>query len=464
MLMLNRIASTPAVDHQRVIIEPLLRLDIERTQKHEDLKAMIKEETLDIVREVRALAKHDPPASPSRRSPAPTDSSSFGTIGPMRVLRANDMKTRTIEHYCDLIDNLLGCVDFEDYSIDSEVRTRIREDVVEVHKRETRYLEGIYGAEDLKDAMSGKAWKLADMEGEMYPLARAMNNQSLSSLSALAVKTAASEVAKFVETTETKPSDATTSNTCPGDSIFGGPKEVGTESASQLLSKEAYPLREAPSGPEVSITRLSASLNRVNSEWLEAIDSTKSVPGNRSQPDSATRELSECADPYQKGQQRKTATTENLDNCAVKILDQETESREEPLEEVDSETMLMTLSQSGISKRPAWGREGYIEKTDPIPRASLPRHNAHQKKPNPKFDSNTHSRAAPLPNHAENRELALPLKEVKKVPRKPVKFGPPIANAQSLPLNYAMKVFLNDPWENRVTQKEAPDAGMPAPA
>ena len=92
------------------------------------------------------------------------------------------MKTRTIEHYCDLIDNLLACVDFEDYSVDSEVRIRISNDAVKVHKRETRYLEGIYGAEDLKDSMRGRSWKLADMEGERYPLARAMHNQSSSSI------------------------------------------------------------------------------------------------------------------------------------------------------------------------------------------------------------------------------------------------------------------------------------------
>ncbi len=451
--MLDRTAPTPAVDQQRVILEHLLRLGVE--QKHENLK---------IMREVRALAKDGPPASPLRSAPAPTDSLASGTMGPMRVLRANDMKTRTIEHYCDLIDNLLGCVDFEDYSIDNEVRTRIRNDVVEVHKRETRYLEGIYGAEDLKDAMRGKSWRLADMDGERYQLARAMHNQSSSSLSELAEKTAALEVAKVAQTTETKPSDAKTSITYPDDSIFGGPKEVGTETSPHLLRKEVEPLRETPSGPEVSITRLSASSKRVNSERLEAIDSTKSVPGNRSQADGATREHSECADPYHKGQQRKIATADNLDSCAVKILDQETESREDLLEEVNPGTMLIPLSQSGISKIPAWGGDGYVEKTDPLRRASIPLHNAHQKKPNPKFDTFIHSGAAPLPDHAKSREPALPLEEVVEVPRQAVKNRPPIANAQSLPLSYAMQVFLNNQWEDPVTQKEAPDAVMPAPA
>ena len=462
--MFSRIAPTPAVDQQRVIIEHLLRVDSEQAQKHENLKVLIKERNLEIVKEVRALAKNGPPASPRRSSPAPTDSSSSGTVGPMRVLRANDMKPGTIEHYCDLIDSLLACIDFEGYSVDSEVRTRIRNDVVEVHKRETRYLEGICGTEDLKDAMRGKSWKLADMEGERYPLTRAMHNQSLSSLSELAEKTATLEVVNVAETTETKPSDAKTSNTYPSDSISRGPKEVGTETSPQLLRKVANPLREAPSGPEVSITRLDASPKRLGSERLEAIDSTKSVPGNRSQPDGAMREHLECADTYYKGQQREIATAQNLDNHAVKILDQDTEYSEELLEEVNSETILIPLSQPGISKRPARGGVGYVKKTDPLRRASIPLHNAHRKKPNPKFKSFIHSGAAPLPHHAKSRELAVPLKEVVEVPQQAVNFKPPTANAQSLPPNYAMEAFLNDPWENHVTQKEASDAGMPAPA
>ena len=276
--MHNRIAPTPAVDQQRLIVEDLLRLDIEQTQKHEDLKALIKERNLEILRELRALAKNDPPASPLRSFSAPTDPSACGTIGRMRVPRANDTKTRTIEHYCDLIDNLLAFVDFEDYCIDSDVRTRIRNDVVEVHKRETRSLEGRYGAENLKDAMRGKYWKLADMDGETYPLARAMYNQSSSSLSDMARMTTTSEIAKVAETTKIKPSDAKTSNACLGESNFGAPKEMGIETSPQLLEKEVEPLRKAPSGAEASITRLSASSKRVNSERPEAIDSTNSVP------------------------------------------------------------------------------------------------------------------------------------------------------------------------------------------
>ena len=458
--MLDRIAPTPAVDQQRVIIEQLLHLDIEQTQKHEDLKVMFIEKNLEILREVKALAKNCPPASPLRSSPAPTYSLACSTIGPMPALRANNMKTRTIEHYCDLIDNLLDCVDFEDYDIDSEVRTRIRNDVVKVHKRETRYLEGIYGAEDLKDAMRGRSWKLADMDGERYQPARAMHKQSSSSLSELAERMAASEVAKVAETTETKPLDAKTSNTCPGDSIFEEPKEVGTETSPPLLRKEVEPLRKAPFEPEVSITGLIASPKRVNSERLEAIDSMKSLPGLRSQPNGATCKHPECADPYHKGQQRKIATVENSDSCAVKILDQEAEFREELLDEVNPGTIFMPPFQLGLSKRPAWGGDGYVGKIDPLRRESIPFYNSHQKKPNPKFDS--FSEAAPLPDHAKSREPALPSKEVVEVPRQAVENRPSIANAQSPPLSYAMEVFLNDQFEDRVTQREAPDAGMPA--
>ena len=463
VLMLDRIAPAPAVDHQRLIIEHLVRLDIDQTQNHMSLMAMI-EEKMEIAREVMALAKNGTPASPLRSSPIPTDSSACSTIGAMRVLPASDMKTRTIEHYCDLIDNLLGCVDFADYRIDSEVRTRIKNDIVEVHKRETRYLEGIYGAECLKDAMRGKHWKLADMDRERYPLARAMHNRSSSSLSENAEKTAASEVAEVAKTTETKPLDAKTLNTCCGNSLFQGPKEVGTETSPQLLRKEVEPLCEEPSRLEVMFTRSSASAKRVNSQRLEAVDSTKSVPRNRSQQDGATCKHSVCADSYYGNQQRRIPTAENLDSCVVKIFDQETESREELLEEVNTEMMLMPLFQSEISKRPVRGGDGYLEKTDPRRRASIPLHNAHQMKPNPKFDSFNHSGAAPLPDHAKSHEPALPLEEVVEVPQQAVKYRPPIANAQSLPLSYAMEGFLNDQWEDPVTQRKAPGAGMPAPA
>ncbi len=460
--MLDRNAPVSAVDQQLVIIEHLRRLDIEQTQKHESLKVMIEEKSMEIVREVVTLAKNGTPASPLRSSAAPTDSLARGTIEPMRVLRASDMKT--IEHYCVLIGNLLGCVDFEDYSIDIEVRTRIRNDVVEIHKRETRYLEGIYGAEDLKDAMRGKYWKLANMAGERYPLARAMHNQSSFSLSENAENTAASGVAKVAELIETKLSDAKTSNTCPGNSVFEGPKEAGTENSPHVLRKDMEALREEPSVPELSITRSSASAKRVNSERLEAIDSTKSVSRTLSQPDDATREHSECAVSYYSGQQRKITTAENLDSCAVKILDQETEAREELLEEVDTGTMLMPLLQSGIPKRSVWAENDYLKKTDPRRRVSIPLHNAHQEKPPPKFDIFIHSRAAPPPDHAKSHEPALPLGEVVEVPSQAIRMGSPIANAQFLPLNYAMEVFLNDHWEDPVTQKEAPEVAMPASA
>ena len=451
------------MDQQRVIIEHLLRFDVEQAQNHEELKMMIKEGNLEVRREFTALAKSAPPASPLSISSSPTGSLTCGTIRPMRVPRTNDTKTRTIEHYCDLIDNLLGWIDFEAYDIDSEVRTRIRNDVVEVHKRETRYLKGICGAESLKDAMRGKYWKLADMDGERYPLARAMHNKSSSSLPDMA-KTAASDVAQVAETMMTKPPDAKTSNTCPDKSTFEASKEVGTETAPQSLRKEVEPLPKIPSEAEVPMTRLSASPKGVSSEELEAIDGTRSVSDNCSQPDGPPRQHLQAADPYHKSQQAELATAENLVDCAVKILDQETESREEMLEQVNPGAMLIPLLQSGTSERPDWGGDGFIEKIDPLRQASIPLHNAHRKKPHPKFNSSTHPSAGSLPDHGKSRQPALPREPVVEVPRQAVKFGPPIANAQSLPLNYAMGVFLNDQGENPVTQKQASGAGMPAPA
>ena len=134
------------------------------------------------------------------------------------------------------------------------------------------------------------------------------------------------------------------------------------------------------------------------------------------------------------------------------------------LEEMNPGAILIPLLQSGIPKRPDWGGDGYGDKTDPLRRASIPVHNVHQKKPTPKFDNSIRSRPGPLPDHAKSREPALPREEVAEVHRQAVKFGQPITNAQSLPSSYAMEVFLNHQWENPITQREAPDARMPAPA
>ena len=462
VLTIGRIAPTSAADQQCVIIEHLLRLHIEQAQNHKSLQSMIEEKSLEIVREVMKLAKNGTPASPLRSSPAPIGLLACGTVGPIWVPRANDMKTQIIEHYCDLIGNLLRCVDSEDYGIDSAVRTRIRDDVVEVHKRETRYLKDIYGAEDLKDAMRGKYWKLADMDGQRCPLARAIYYQSSSSLSDNAQRTDPPEVAKFAETTETKPPDAKTLGICLDNSVFEGLEEARTEASPQALRKEMKLLRF---GPEVPVARSSASATKVDSEPLDAIDRTNVFPKNRSQPDDATREQSECAVSYCRDQQRNIATVENLDNCAVKILDQETEPTEELLEEADIGRTSTPLLHSGISKRLAWGEDGYPEMTDRLPRASLlPLRTAQQGKPNPKFGSLIHARSALVPDHARSCEPALPREQVIEAHRPAVRNLPQTANAQSSPLTYTMGIFLNDLWEDPITQKEATEARMPSPA
>ena len=217
--------------------------------------------------------------------------------------------------------------------------------------------------------------------------------------------------------------------------------------------------------PKIPITRSSASAMEVDSEPLDAIDRMNVLPTNHSQPDGATREHSECAVSYCRDQQRNNATVENLDNCAVKILDQETEPTEDLLEEADIGTTSTTLLQSGISKRLAWCEDEYPEKTDCLRRASiLPLCTAHQGKPKPKYGSVNHARSALGPDHARSCEPTLPREQVVEVPRPAVRNLPQTANAQSSPLSYTMGVFLNDLWEDPTTQKEAAESQMPFPA
>ena len=293
-----------------------------------------------------------------------------------------------------------------------------------------RHPEGIYGAEDLKDAMRGKYWKLADMDGERCPLARAMYYQSSSSLSDNAQRTDAPEVTKNAETTKIKPSDAKTSGICLDNSVFEGLEEARIEAAPQALRKE---MKLLGFEPKVPITRSSASATEVDSEPLDAIDRMNVLPTNRSQPDGATREHSECAVLYCRDQQRNIATVENLDNCAVKILDQETEPTEELLEEADIGMTSTPLLQSGISKRLAWCEDGYPEKTDRLRRASiLPLRTAHQGKPNPQYGSLNHARSALGPDHARSYEPTLPREQVIEVPRPAVRNLPQTANPSAL--------------------------------
>ena len=461
MLIHDRIAPTPAVDQQRLIIEHLLRLDVEQTQKNQDMKVLIEEKNFEILREVRALANNDPPASPVRSSPAPTDSLAYSTIGNMRVLRANDMKILTVEHYCDLIDNLLRRIESEDYTIDGVVRTRIRDDVVEVHKRETRYLAVIYGTEDLKDAMRDKYWKLADMDDVKGSLARAMYSQSSSSLSEDIQRTDTPKVAKIGETTAIKPSGAKALGSCLSNSVFEELEEMGAGASPQLLRKGLDLLR---SEPEVPITRSSASATEVDSRPLEAIDRTNVLPTERLQPDDATHEDSESAVSCCGDQQSNIAAVENLDACAVKILDQEIEPTEELLEEVDIGTTSTPLLQSGLSKRLVWCEDGDPEKKDRLRRATiLPLRTARQSKPNPKFGSLIHARSGLAPDHAKVCEPALPREQAVEVLPPAVRNLRLAANAQIPPLGYAMEVFLNDLWEDPIIQKEAAEARMSFP-
>ena len=84
------------------------------------------------------------------------------------------------------------------------------------------------------------------MDGESYPLPGAMHSQSSCPLPDLAEKTAALEIAKVAESTETKPWDTKMLNTSPGDSVFRGPGELETETAPQVLKGRGGTVSRSP--------------------------------------------------------------------------------------------------------------------------------------------------------------------------------------------------------------------------
>lgn len=69
-----------------------------------------------------------------------------------------------LTHYCNLIKNLLKEVDSAEYMIDKHLRLRIKDDVVNTHRRERRHLRVLHGDEKLKQAMLGDLLDLVELD------------------------------------------------------------------------------------------------------------------------------------------------------------------------------------------------------------------------------------------------------------------------------------------------------------
>lgn len=154
------------LNDQRTIMEHPLRTTAEQSRKNESLKAaMDGNKNLDVSENcVDGYA----PAAPSLDVAmipieVPDKSKTENVFGALEV----DSATAPVENYCLLIQRLITEVEAEGYSIGHDMRRRIRDDVIHVHKRETRLLRAIFGYTELKQKMRESSWKLAEMAEEV---------------------------------------------------------------------------------------------------------------------------------------------------------------------------------------------------------------------------------------------------------------------------------------------------------
>ena len=85
-----------------------------------------------------------------------------------RQMTARESKTAatTVERYSAFVEWLMEKIEANDHGIGHDMRCRIKDDVLRIHKREVRMLEAAYSHRKLKDLMRGKMWRLAEMDDE----------------------------------------------------------------------------------------------------------------------------------------------------------------------------------------------------------------------------------------------------------------------------------------------------------
>ena len=144
------------------MIEHLLRTTVEQSRKYESLKA-----ATDGNKSLDVSDKGYIPATPDLNAAmipieVPDETKAEKELQVPEV----DTALAPVDDYCLLIQRLLTEVEAEKYGIGHGMSRRIRDDVIHIHKRETRLLRAIYGYDELKDRMPESSWKLAEMAEE----------------------------------------------------------------------------------------------------------------------------------------------------------------------------------------------------------------------------------------------------------------------------------------------------------
>ena len=160
--MQRRTEDPSVVNDQRIMIEHLLRTTVEQSRKYESLKAAtngnkgLDDSENDYVPATPGLDVAMMPIEVPDKTKTE------------KILQAPEVDTSLapVDEYCLLIQRLINEVEAEKYGIGHGMSRRIRDDVIHIHKRETRLLRAIYGHNELKDRMPESSWKLAEMAEE----------------------------------------------------------------------------------------------------------------------------------------------------------------------------------------------------------------------------------------------------------------------------------------------------------
>lgn len=170
--MQRRTEDPSVINDQRIIVEHLLRTTVEQSRKYETLKAATDGNNS------RDISDNDylPPTPGLDAAIIPIEVPDTAKTEKELQVPEVDTALAPVDGYCLLIQRLITEVEAEKYGIGHGMSRRIRDDVIHIHKRETRLLRAIYGHDELKDRMPESSWKLAEMAEEEAEAERSQNS------------------------------------------------------------------------------------------------------------------------------------------------------------------------------------------------------------------------------------------------------------------------------------------------
>ncbi|KAL8761067.1 MAG: hypothetical protein Q9184_002773 [Pyrenodesmia sp. 2 TL-2023] len=148
----ERSHQTTQLEEHRTLIENLARSKDEYTRKFDDLtRAIVASSINEGSAENQAFL--DPQVSPDWFPSTPRKDYPSGIVYELEV-------------YGALINTLLRNIRATEHSIEPLVGTRIRNDVISMHRREANRYENLYGRDRLRAAIGGFAWDVIDVKWE----------------------------------------------------------------------------------------------------------------------------------------------------------------------------------------------------------------------------------------------------------------------------------------------------------